>query len=135
VEPRKIGGLLRAIDSYVGHPTTQAALRLAPLVFLRPGELRSTTDIEPSSANSLGALSRIRERTAISASFDSDMSRFAASAENCRFSSSEGRTVIDGSPDDGVSLLIAVRPICCKRRTLRYPAITQYSIHMHALRS
>lgn len=35
-EPRKIGALPRAIDSYVGHPTTQGALRLAPLVFLRP---------------------------------------------------------------------------------------------------
>jgi integrase len=50
VEPRKIGGLLRAIDGYVGHPTTQAALRLAPLVFLRPGELRkgewSEVDLE-----------------------------------------------------------------------------------------
>jgi integrase len=50
VEPRKIGALLRAIDSYVGHPTTQAALQLAPLVFLRPGELRkgewSEVDIE-----------------------------------------------------------------------------------------
>jgi integrase len=40
VEPRKIGALLRAIDSYIGHPPTQAALKLAPLVFLRPGELR-----------------------------------------------------------------------------------------------
>jgi integrase len=40
VEPRRIGALLRAIDSYIGHPPTQAALKLAPLVFLRPGELR-----------------------------------------------------------------------------------------------
>jgi integrase len=40
IEPRKIGALLRAIDSYIGHPPTQAALKLAPLVFLRPGELR-----------------------------------------------------------------------------------------------
>jgi len=40
VEPRKIGALLRAIDSYIGYPPTQAALKLAPLVFLRPGELR-----------------------------------------------------------------------------------------------
>jgi hypothetical protein len=93
------------------------------------------TDIEPSSANSLGALSRIRERTAISASFDSDIPRFAASAENSRFSSSEGRTVIDGNPDDGVLLLIAVLPICCKTRTIRYPAITYFSIHVHTLRS
>ena len=50
VEPRKIGALLRAIDGYIGHPTTQAALKLAPLVFLRPGELRkgewSEVDLE-----------------------------------------------------------------------------------------
>jgi len=38
--PKAIGGLLRAIDGYDGHPTTKAALRLAPLVFVRPGELR-----------------------------------------------------------------------------------------------
>lgn len=39
-EPKKIGALLRAIDSFEGHVATQAALRLAPLVFVRPGELR-----------------------------------------------------------------------------------------------
>jgi integrase len=39
-DPQKIGLLLRQIDSYQGTPTTHAALRLAPLVFLRPGELR-----------------------------------------------------------------------------------------------
>ena len=39
-EPREIGQLLRAIDSYSGQPTVVAALRLAPLVFVRPWELR-----------------------------------------------------------------------------------------------
>lgn len=39
-EPRRIGELLRAIDSYVGQPSTEYALKLAPLVFVRPGELR-----------------------------------------------------------------------------------------------
>lgn len=39
-EPSKVGGLLRALDSYQGTPTVQAALKLAPLVFVRPGELR-----------------------------------------------------------------------------------------------
>ena len=39
-DPKKIGGLLRAIDGYDGHITTKCALRLAPLVFVRPGELR-----------------------------------------------------------------------------------------------
>lgn len=38
--PRELGGLLRAIDAYAGDASTRAALRLAPLVFVRPGELR-----------------------------------------------------------------------------------------------
>jgi integrase len=40
LEPNAIGGLLRAIDEYDGQATIRAALRLAPLVFVRPGELR-----------------------------------------------------------------------------------------------
>ncbi|MEY4767346.1 MAG: hypothetical protein RI907_4019, partial [Pseudomonadota bacterium] len=40
LEPKEVGGLLRAFDDYQGYPATRAALRLAPLVFLRPGELR-----------------------------------------------------------------------------------------------
>lgn len=39
--PRKIGELLRAIYSYKGLPATVAALKLAPMVFVRPGELRA----------------------------------------------------------------------------------------------
>lgn len=38
--PSKIGELLRAIHSYQGLPVTVAALKLAPLLFVRPGELR-----------------------------------------------------------------------------------------------
>jgi integrase len=40
-EPRRIGELLRAIDGFSGQPATMYALRLAPLVFVRPGELRA----------------------------------------------------------------------------------------------
>jgi integrase len=40
VDPAAIGALLRAIEGFDGQPTTKAALRLAPLVFVRPGELR-----------------------------------------------------------------------------------------------
>jgi integrase len=40
-EPRDVAPLLRAIQSYSGHPYAAAALQLAPLVFARPGELRS----------------------------------------------------------------------------------------------
>lgn len=39
-EPAKVGALLRAIHGYSGHPVTVAALKLAPLLFVRPGELR-----------------------------------------------------------------------------------------------
>ena len=40
VDPAEIGALLRAIDDYDGLPLTKAALKLAPLIFVRPGELR-----------------------------------------------------------------------------------------------
>ena len=39
-EPAKVGELLRTLQGYTGSPVTVAALRLAPLVFVRPGELR-----------------------------------------------------------------------------------------------
>jgi len=39
-DPQRVGELLRAIEGYKGMPITRAALRLAPLVFVRPGELR-----------------------------------------------------------------------------------------------
>jgi len=39
-DPKKIGGLLRAINGYEGNYITQCALKLAPLVIVRPGELR-----------------------------------------------------------------------------------------------
>lgn len=39
-EPKRIGDLLRAIEAYQGTAVVKAALRLAPLVFVRPGNLR-----------------------------------------------------------------------------------------------
>ena len=39
-EPAKVGELLRAIDGYQGGFVVQCALKFAPLVFVRPGELR-----------------------------------------------------------------------------------------------
>ena len=38
--PKRVGELLRAIDGYQGQFATECALKLAPLVFVRPGELR-----------------------------------------------------------------------------------------------
>lgn len=40
-EPKAIGELMREIDAYSGFHVTKAALQLAPLVFVRPGELRN----------------------------------------------------------------------------------------------
>ncbi len=40
-EPKRVGEILRALDGYEGTLTVRCALRLAPLVFVRPGELRN----------------------------------------------------------------------------------------------
>jgi integrase len=40
-EPKRAGDLMRSIFDYNGHPCTVAALKLSPLVFVRPGELRT----------------------------------------------------------------------------------------------
>ena len=39
-DPKEIAGLLRSIDDYRGSIVTRCALQLAPLFFVRPGELR-----------------------------------------------------------------------------------------------
>jgi len=41
IDPEKLGGLLRAIDGFEGQPSTHAALKLMPILFPRPGELRA----------------------------------------------------------------------------------------------
>ncbi len=40
-DPVELGHLLRAMDGYTGALTTRTALRLAPMLFVRPGELRA----------------------------------------------------------------------------------------------
>ncbi|MBA4421479.1 MAG: integrase [Syntrophus sp. (in: bacteria)] len=39
-DPKEVAPLLRAIDGYQGHFVVKCALRLAPILFVRPGELR-----------------------------------------------------------------------------------------------
>ena len=39
--PQQVGALLRVIDGYQGSPVVCAAMRLAPMLFVRPGELRA----------------------------------------------------------------------------------------------
>ncbi len=46
IEPKRVAELLRAIDTYQGFFATKCALRLAPLVFVRPGELRKAQWLE-----------------------------------------------------------------------------------------
>ena len=45
-DPKSTAELLRAMDSYQGSFVTKCALRLAPLVFVRPGELRKAEWVE-----------------------------------------------------------------------------------------
>jgi len=40
-EPREVAQLLRALHGYSGHYVVEAAIKLAPLVFVRRGELRA----------------------------------------------------------------------------------------------
>tara|TARA_R110001592_G_scaffold127205_1_gene338832 strand:+ start:220 stop:1437 length:1218 start_codon:yes stop_codon:yes gene_type:complete len=40
-DPKEVGPLLNALDGYKGTAVVNAALRLAPLTFVRPGELRN----------------------------------------------------------------------------------------------
>lgn len=46
-DPVRVAEILRAMDGYLGTPTVRCALRLAPMLFVRPGELRKAlwTDI------------------------------------------------------------------------------------------
>ena len=46
IDLKKIGPFLNAIDGYDGHIIVKCALRLAPLVYVRPGELRHAEWVE-----------------------------------------------------------------------------------------
>jgi integrase len=66
IEPKRIGALLRAIDAYEGYFVTKCALRLAPLVFVRPGELRKAQwpeiDLEKAEWRIPGERMKMREQ-------------------------------------------------------------------------
>ena len=51
-DPKEVGALLRAVDGFTGALATRCALRLAALVFVRPGELRHAewTEFDPDKA-------------------------------------------------------------------------------------
>lgn len=64
-DPKEIAGLLRAIDAYHGELVTRCALRLAPLVFVRPSELRTAEwtefDLDAAEWNIPAAKMKMRE--------------------------------------------------------------------------
>lgn len=64
-DPASIGELLRDIEGYRGHLVTLCALKLAPLVFVRPGELRraewSEIDLEAAEWRIPAAKMKMRE--------------------------------------------------------------------------
>lgn len=66
IEPKDVAQLLRAIDGYQGSFVTKCALRLAPLVFVRPGELRGAewAEINLDSAEWNIAATRMKMREA-----------------------------------------------------------------------
>ena len=62
--PKQAGDLMRSIFAYTGHPYTVAALKLSPLVFVRPGELRtaewSEIDIDGATWNIPGSKMKMK---------------------------------------------------------------------------
>ena len=66
VDPKEIAPLLRAMQGYTGAFVTKCALLLAPLVFVRPGELRhaewSEIDFENAEWRSPAAKMKMREQ-------------------------------------------------------------------------
>ncbi len=56
LEPKKLGRLLRAIDGYDGQLATRCALKLTPLLFVRPGELRGAEWAEIDLLNGLWSI-------------------------------------------------------------------------------
>ncbi len=65
-DPQEIGVLLRAIDGYKGGLVVRAAFRLAPLIFLRPGELRrldwSEIDFDKKEIHIPGSKMKMKEK-------------------------------------------------------------------------
>ena len=66
IDPKRIAELLRTIDAYQGYFATKCALRLASLVFVRPGELRRAQwpeiDLEKAEWRIPGARMKMREQ-------------------------------------------------------------------------
>ncbi|WP_284180370.1 integrase arm-type DNA-binding domain-containing protein [Rhabdaerophilum sp. SD176] len=62
LDPAALGAFLRAVEKFEGQFTTKAALRLLPLVFSRPGELRMAEWREFDLANALWVIPAARAK-------------------------------------------------------------------------
>lgn len=64
-DPKQLAEILRAIDGYEGTLTVRCALRLAPLVFVRPGKLRNAewADIDLDAAERRYRVTKTKPRT------------------------------------------------------------------------
>jgi integrase len=104
-EPKRVGELLRAIDGYVGQPSTHYALKLAPYVFVRPGKLRAAEWAE----------------------FDLDNSEWRIPAERLKM----GELLIVPLSRQAVEVLRDIQPLTgsggfvfpCVRMRVRYPKV------------
>ena len=61
-DPVALGAFLRAVDTFDGQPATVAALKLLPLVFTRPGELRMAEWVEFDLDRAIWAIPAIRTK-------------------------------------------------------------------------
>jgi integrase len=88
-DPQKVAALLRAIDAYEGAWITRCALRLAPLVFLRPGELRAAQwtefDFEKSEWRIPSTRMKMRVQHIVPLSTQADAIMHDLQPRNCRF--------------------------------------------------
>ncbi|MBN8888511.1 MAG: integrase arm-type DNA-binding domain-containing protein [Rudaea sp.] len=71
-DPKLLGELLRAIHGFTGHYVTTCALKLAPLLFLRPGELRQGEWAEVDLDSALWTIPARRMKLAKAAKLDRD---------------------------------------------------------------
>lgn len=64
-DPKEVGPMLLAFDDYLGTPVVRAALKLAPLTFVRPGELRQAewSEFDLNSAEWRIPASRMKTKT------------------------------------------------------------------------
>jgi integrase len=99
-EPTAVGGLLRACDAYQGSFVTKCALRLAPLVFVRPGELRNAEwteiDLERAEWNIPAERMKMREPHLVPLS-----TQAVAILRELQVVTGEGRYVFPGARTNG----------------------------------